>query len=189
MTQAQIAEGVFALPLADWVTISGGNPALHDCSELVSTLQEAHNVAVETQGSIWKPWLAQVNMLTVSPKPPSSTMHLNTQKLLPDFMRTALTNHSPVTMCLKVPVSDEADLDFAAGVHHEYPGVPFFVSVVTEMGGLDGAYADGHVDSRDEILGRWKWVTERVLARGVEFSDVRVFPQLHALLWGHDRGH
>src|SRR3954451_22196690 len=41
-----------------WVTISGGNPALHNLDDVVSGLHAAgFRVSVETQGSRWASWL------------------------------------------------------------------------------------------------------------------------------------
>ena len=58
-----------------WIVISGGNPALHDLSELTKILQTSgFKVAVETQGTKHKEWLNTVDRLCVSPKPPSSGM-------------------------------------------------------------------------------------------------------------------
>src|SRR5699024_4026471 len=55
------------------VTISGGNPLLlAPLGELVQLLH-SHNIriGVETQGSRWQEWLAEVDDITLSPKPPS----------------------------------------------------------------------------------------------------------------------
>ena len=58
-----------------WVTISGGNPALHRLDPLIERLHSHdYRVSVETQGSVWRSWLGDVDRLTVSPKPPSSGM-------------------------------------------------------------------------------------------------------------------
>lgn len=170
---------------AEWVTLSGGNPALHDLGELVSRLHSVeYKVAVETQGSIWKEWLGTVDMLTVSPKPPSSKMK---NEYLPTFMQKAfiagMNMGEAPKMCLKVPVYDEEDLDFAIAVHDEWPHVNFFVSIVTEMGGLYGDFADGRVDTANSLLARYQRVAQDVLRRGV--PDVRVIPQLHYLIWGN----
>lgn len=59
-----------------FVTISGGNPALlKNLSELISLLREK-NIAIglETQGSKWQDWFYEIDELTISPKPPSSSM-------------------------------------------------------------------------------------------------------------------
>src|SRR4051812_31526998 len=57
------------------VVLSGGNPALLGLRGLVNELHAAgYEVAVETQGSIWRDWLGQVDRLVTSPKGPSSGM-------------------------------------------------------------------------------------------------------------------
>src|SRR5262245_39496571 len=53
---------------ASWVVLSGGNPALHELGGLTARLRAAGmKVAVETQGSIWREWLGDVDRLTISP--------------------------------------------------------------------------------------------------------------------------
>ncbi|MGQ0418893.1 7-carboxy-7-deazaguanine synthase QueE, partial [Bacillus sp. HC-Mk] len=65
------------------VTISGGNPALLKNIEfLLSILKEnGMRTAIETQGSKWQDWLLQIDEITISPKPPSSTMKTDFQRL------------------------------------------------------------------------------------------------------------
>ena len=186
---SDIMRGVLSLPdlSADWVTLSGGNPALHDLGNLVGLLHSTgFKVAVETQGSRWKDWLRDVDMLTISPKPPSSRM---VNPFLPTFMEKAAQPHEEaevsVPRCLKVPVYDETDLDFALDLHSRYD-VPFYLSIVTEMGGLYGDFADGRIDTSDSLLVRYQRITQDILRRGV--PDVRVIPQLHYLLWGNRTG-
>src|SRR3954451_15031820 len=73
---AHIADAV-AAPAGrpQWVTVSGGNPALHEFGDCVALLQErGFRVAAETQGSLWRDWLSALDRLTISPKPPSSGM-------------------------------------------------------------------------------------------------------------------
>src|SRR5207244_13541299 len=89
MSTAQIVERVDSLDGAPhWVTISGGNPALHELGPLVASLRSnGYHVATETQGSVWRPWLATVDRLTVSPKPPRSGMAtVKHRAQLEDFM-------------------------------------------------------------------------------------------------------
>jgi 7-carboxy-7-deazaguanine synthase len=172
-------------PSSNWVTLSGGNPALLDLDKLVDALHMAEfKVAVETQGSRWKDWLLKVDQLTVSPKPPSSGMK---NDYLPTFMAAYFSKaDDQSTLCLKVPVYDERDLDFAIGVHWAYPDFPFYISIVTEMGGLHGDFGAGRVDTADSLLARYNRVAQDVLRRGV--PDVRVIPQLHYLIWGNKIG-
>lgn len=67
----------------DHVTISGGNPALiKGIQDLVDLFETEHiATALETQGSKFQPWMTQINDLTISPKPPSSSMTPNLEVL------------------------------------------------------------------------------------------------------------
>jgi 7-carboxy-7-deazaguanine synthase len=170
----------------EWVTLSGGNPALHNLDYLVNTLQmRGFKVTVETQGSRWAEWFRILDLVTVSPKPPSSGMK---NDFLPKFLDLYSRGGDGGSICLKVPVFDDIDLDFARRIHREYPHYPFYLSVVTRMGGLYGDFDGGRIDTKDDILVRYRWLVERV-AGDRDLRDVTVFPQLHALIWGHDRGH
>lgn len=188
LTEKEIAERLYELPSRpQWVTLSGGNPALHDLSVLVPRLHAlGFKIAVETQGTVAKLWLRDVDHLTISPKPPSSrnmTIILDVDR----FFHTIGGGGNSV--CLKVVVFDEDDLDYAEMVHRAYPGVPFYISIGTFMGGLLGDYAGGRIDTRDSILDRYRRISEYVVSRPA-LRDVRVLPQLHALIWPvTDRGH
>lgn len=129
----------------EWVTISGGNPALHDLGDTVEYLQGVEDmlVAVETQGSLWKPWLATVDLLTISPKGPSSG--LEPQKSfdnLAKFMKNVRSAEKAqgTKAVLKVVVFNEDDYLYASAVHRNYPTYDFFLSVGTAMGGLRGDF-------------------------------------------------
>jgi 7-carboxy-7-deazaguanine synthase len=194
LTVTDIMQQVGTLMPADWVTISGGNPALHDLDKLVGSLNAAgYRVAVETQGSKWKPWLARVDMLTISPKPPSSGMM---NEGLDEFVDEVYKYYGPHydshdtrrdQVCFKVPCYDDTDLDFAERVHKLWPHVPFYISVVTEMGGLHGNFAEGRIDDAGSLLARYNRIAESVLRRP-DLRDARVIPQLHYLLWGNITG-
>src|SRR3954469_6718111 len=97
----------------EWVTLSGGNPALHRLDALVDRLQDAgFKVAVETQGSVWRPWLAGVGRLTISPKPPSSGMATEIHaRQLARFMSAAAGAFD--RSVLKVVCFDEVDVTWA----------------------------------------------------------------------------
>lgn len=199
MTTREIFGALMELtPGPQWITISGGNPALHDLTQVVAALHEARfKVAVETQGTLWKDWLLDVDQLTVSPKPPSSTM-MNAGADLAVFitnLRTArrrIVNEKPEYMfgkaqCLKVPVFDDEDYECALRYHQAFLEFPFYFSVVTRMGGLYGDFAGGEIDTRDDILDRYRWLAEK-MAGDPRAANTVAIPQLHALLWGHGRG-
>jgi 7-carboxy-7-deazaguanine synthase len=163
-----------------WVILSGGNPALHELGPLVEQLRRAgYKSAVETQGSRWRDWLAEVDRLVVSPKPPSSGMATSKHReQLDRFMQEALAATFPEKLAMKIVVFDEADLDWAIDRFCEWPRVEPYLSVGT----------DQQPPATPEQLGaRYRWLCERVSGLP-ELADVRVLPQLHVIAWGHAQG-
>lgn len=153
-----------------WVTFSGGNPALLHLEFLVDAVRAGgYRVAVETQGSIYRPWLDSCDLVTLSPKPPSSRM-------TPDLVALDRFVRLPEAT-LKVVVFDEDDFAFARSIHHRYPGVPFYLQVGNDL----------RVDTRDSLLAKLHWLTQRTL-RDETMGAAVVLPQLHVLLYGNQRG-
>lgn len=163
------------------VTLSGGNPALLPQLGALVDLLRSHGIrtAVETQGSRWQDWLARVDDVTVSPKPPSSGMDTDYEQLH-DILVQLQAAGSAVN--LKVVVFDETDLNYAAALHERYPSVPFI---------LQTGNADVHTHNDEQLvlslLRRYEWLIE-ASNRDKRLSDVRVLPQLHTLVWGNKRG-
>jgi 7-carboxy-7-deazaguanine synthase len=153
-----------------WVTLSGGNPALHQLDPLIDALNAAgFKAAVETQGTLFKPWLERCALVTVSPKPPSSGMEQDI-RCLARFMSLPGVN-------LKVVVFDEKDLAFAREVHTRYPEVPFYLQIGN----------DRENDDRDSLLEKLDWLSNQAL-NDPELSGTIVLPQLHVLMYGNRRG-
>ncbi|AOZ92020.1 7-carboxy-7-deazaguanine synthase QueE [Paenibacillus crassostreae] len=165
------------------VTLSGGNPAL--LPQLGGLVQLLHDrniiVAVETQGSKWQDWLASVDEVTISPKPPSSGMNTDWEIL------DEIINHlevRPVTYShsLKVVIFNEEDLDYAVKVHLRYLDTPMYLQV---------GNADVHTTDSNQLtstlLERYEWLIEKVMESSM-LNQVRVLPQLHTLIWGNKRG-
>ncbi|HEX9036236.1 MAG TPA: 7-carboxy-7-deazaguanine synthase QueE [Ktedonobacterales bacterium] len=153
-----------------WVTLSGGNPALHDLAALVSHLHaDGRKVAIETQGTVFRPWLADCDVVTVSPKPPSSGMTTDYGKL----DRFAALSHAN----FKVVVFDEADYQYARAIHLRYPTVPFALQVGAHVG----------VDAVEALLRKLDWLAQRAM-RDPEMGAALVLPQLHTLMYGNRRG-
>lgn len=157
---------------AEWVILSGGNPVLHTLYDLVDEIHQlGKNVQVETQGTIWRPWLLRVDRVVVSPKPPSSEMQTDFS-LLDLFLERSRTGQ----VSLKVVVFDKQDLLYAVAVHRRYPRLPFFLSVGNDYG----------KDSLEDLLAKYRWLCERALSSPA-LRDVRILPQLHVLAWGNAR--
>jgi len=168
---------------APWVTLSGGNPAIHDLEELVDEIHEAGmQVAVETQGSRWKPWLSAVDMLVVSPKPPSSEMVNEVNRRVTDvFMHQAERSVSYEHRAIKIVVFDDRDLVWADAFMVEYPWAKLYLSVGTDVPEPGETLAE----TRRKVCDRYQWLSDRVPYLA---SEVTIMPQLHVLAYGHARG-
>lgn len=164
----------------DLVVLSGGNPALLELGPLVDLLhQNRFEVAVETQGSRWKPWLGYVDCLVVSPKGPSSGMDSpDHRRLLTNFLETA--GNEGARPVLKAVVFDEDDLGYARWLALTWPGLALHLSTGTDVG-LD------ETETLDRVLARLRWISEAV-ARDQTLRRARVGAQQHVLTWGTRRG-
>ena len=159
----------------NWVTISGGNPALHNLGDVVCGFQTAgFRVSVETQGSRWALWLGEVDRLTISPKPPSSGMATpRTAEQFEAFMAKAMGVARDEAV-LKVVVFDEDDLAWARDVAARWRELPLYLSAGTPV--------PAGSDVRDAVGERYRWLCESVAGES-ELAHVRVLPQLHVIAW------
>ncbi|SDE92125.1 preQ(0) biosynthesis protein QueE [Fontibacillus panacisegetis] len=163
------------------VTISGGNPALlKNIGYLVNLLHDQGiRVGLETQGSRWQEWMADIDDLTISPKPPSSGMITDWEKL--DEVMENLKNSSN-EICIKVVVFDEDDLQYAVQAHKRYP----HIRLVLQVGNSDVTTLDRE-GLAFALLEKYEWLINQVMASS-DLRQVKVLPQLHTLLWGNKRG-
>ena len=166
----------------DLIVLSGGNPALHRCEELVAELHDRGlRVSVETQGSFWRPWLAAVDRLVVSPKAPSSGMA--TPRNMTAFVRfwqEARTVRE--SLALKIVVFDQADYEWAKGLLAGLAYRPPWVGLSC------GTDAQGR-EELTETARRFRWLAEKVAADvNPALRGVVVLPQLHVVAWGHALG-
>jgi 7-carboxy-7-deazaguanine synthase len=160
------------------VTLSGGNPALQPLEPL---LDEGHarglTFAMETQGSVPRPWFARLDYLTLSPKPPSSGMKTDWEKLA----ACVACAGSRTQTVLKIVIFDEADYQYAKEVAGRFPGLAVYLQ--------PGNHTPPHVAPAPDVpalLDRLRWLAECVAADG--WNDATVLPQLHTLMWGNKRG-
>lgn len=182
LTITEITDRLLALsPYCRTVTLSGGNPLLYELTDLVLRLHYRHGytIWVETQGTVYRSWLRLCN-LTVSPKPPSAgECDFNR---LSDFLRKREEDLSAVSRtALKIPVDpgfqDGADFEFAKTLFMLYdrPWIEPYLSVVTYPS-----------DEPQDVLLRWEQTIEWL--KQADMPDVACLPQLHVLLWRHERG-
>ncbi len=156
------------------VTLSGGNPAMFDFAELIALgHKEGFTFAMETQGSITKPYFADLDYLTVSPKPPSSRTPFD-----PDKLATCLSAHSNPN--LKIVVADEKDYRFAKRLQKKYPMIPMTLQPCNLQADVD------EITDVDKLTEQLEWLIEKVHTDGL--YQVTILPQLHVLLWNNKRG-
>ncbi len=163
------------------VSLSGGNPAIQPLGDLIAHGHGlGYRFALETQGSIAKPWFADLDVLVLSPKPPSSGMKTDFAALA-DCL--AMAGEKP-RIVLKFVIFDEADYAFAGRVASLHPGLPVYLQPGNHT--PPPPEADDAVIDLDGIMERMHWLVDRVIADG--WFSATVLPQLHVLLWGNRRG-
>ena len=161
----------------DWVTLSGGNPALQDLGHLLHEGRWTRGMyfAMETQGSVAKDWFAAVDHLTISPKGPSSG------NVTPFADVAACLAMGTLVVELKVVVFTPADLAYAASLAARFPLLAISVSV----GNANVDPAEPLETTQLRMLAAYAALAADVLAQRL---PLRVLPQLHARAWGNAKG-
>jgi len=197
MTTAEILDTIRQLPSAPYITFTGGDPCMHKrLGEIVTTLNMmGMRVAVETQGEIFPEWLDAVDVITFSPKGPSSG---NTVDIggLQDWLKPR-SPRRPFKVCIKIVVFCDEDFKYAMHVYNSLSPNhydAFYFTAGTEMF-LDQPPLDtkniGAVQKRaweklNTVLNCQKAVAESLLAEAqiTKFNDkVHVGCQQHVLMW------
>lgn len=158
------------------VSISGGNPAIQDFGPLIAMGRvEGYGFALETQGSMARDWFADLTLLVLSPKPPSSG-----ETLEPGSFEACLAAAGGARTVLKIVVFDDVDYAWARDWAGRYPDL----DLVLQPGNpeVDPDVAVAAQDVADRLL----WLVDKVMADG--WFRPRLLPQLHVLLWGNKRG-
>lgn len=184
MTSMQIVERILESPRqAEWITLSGGNPAIHDFADVVRRLHdEDYKVAIETQGTVSRPWIADCDCITISPKPPSSKMVTDRDQLR-RFIFSAEVNgarRQGGAINLKVVIFDEVDLTYAWTIYQEYHDrYPIYLQVGNDVG----------KNTAQDLIDKLGWLANRVMTSdSMPMPEAIVLPQLHVLLHGNKRG-
>jgi len=163
------------------VSLSGGNPATQPLAPLIALGHEdGYRLALETQGSVAQDWFAMLDVLTLSPKPPSSGMATDWDKF-DDCLIAA--GDAPDT-AMKIVIFDDADYAYARDAARRYPQLPLYLQPGnhTPPPPDDG---DAAIDI-DGIQARLDWLIAKVTED--RWFEVTVLPQLHVLIWGNKRG-
>jgi len=161
------------------VTLSGGNPALQPLEPLLELGHgRGYAFAMETQGSVAKPWFARLDHLVLSPKGPSSGMEYR-----PEVLHACVEAGRGANIGLKIVIFNDEDYVFAQGVAAGFPDLPVVLQAGTDpvSGNATGLAADSGA-----MAARLEWLLAKVCRDN--WRDVTILPQMHVLLWGHKRG-
>ena len=161
------------------ITLSGGNPAIQPMGGLIDLGQaQGYTFGMETQGSVVKEWFSKLDMLVLSPKPPSSEMKTDWDML------AKCVDQDATQSALKVVVFDEADFSYAQEVAKRFPELPIYLQPGNHTPPPPEEH-NAHVDI-EGIGSRMHWLVDRVIEE--KWHKARVLPQLHVMLWGNKRG-
>lgn len=200
MTVGEIGSAILRLPQAPWITFTGGDPCMHDLTELVTWCDRNRiSTCVETQGEFWPKWLYDVDVITLSPKPPSSGNVTAIETFVQELVM--LRQRANGQICIKPVIFDSADLQYAitlyehleelpvATPYHAYHfqvGSPLTSEVPppTEDINEKEYYHACEEWKRRNIFARYQWLVESLMSLSHKFNNkVAVTPQLHTLLW------
>ncbi len=186
MTISEILKAVQALPEAPYLTLTGGDPCLHkSLGDIIPVLNVAGiQIAVETQGQLFPDWLERADVITFSPKGPSSGNTVDTGDLY-DWLGNRSPKR-PFKVCIKIVVFNKQDFEYALIVYNSLPPVfydAFYFTAGTPM----------HLSTEDKGVERMLGVIalQQQLAmfmlnqKGTtKFNNkVRLGCQQHVLLW------
>lgn len=201
MSPDQIVDTVEALARGPiMVALSGGNPALFDGLRLVAQALRAkgYQVMMETQGSVPKIWLGNLDLLVVSPKGPSSGQPWTPgvrQKL---EQTIACAASGGATIALKFVVGDDDDYRFAKRVSGLFPERAVYLQPCDpappppepeqERDPIEAAdiRAFAAHEAAELHVERYRRLVRRVLDD--RWLRPVVLPRAHVLVWGTERG-
>lgn len=173
----------------DWITLSGGNPALFVDDPFVQFFRGYYRLAMETQGSRTPHTtaLGGLDALIISPKPPSSGM---ARRFEIDSISRMLYVRAPTQItALKYVVFDEYDLNWIAARELEIAAPKFvrrFLSLGTPLP-MEGAQAHSLDADRLTAITGFERLAE-VVKNDRRFKHFTASLQQHVLLWGQKRG-
>lgn len=200
LTQLEIASEVLELlhqTNCRNVTYSGGNPCIHDLTNLTRALSEAGiHVSLETQGTRLPLWVHQMDYITISPKGPGMGEKFETGPFM-DWIHTFAPTRN---MCIKVVIFSAQDLEFASNIVDLLP--PYLMNEDRFYLSIGNPYPPGinHNEAGmlystdtdiDAFASMIRHQTEQIMEDLKGFpalARARVLPQVHTLLWGQAKG-
>ena len=121
MTTWEIIDALIALPWAPYVTFTGGDPCIQlRLGDIIPALNaNGQRVAVETQGMYFPDWLQECDVVTFSPKGPSSGNAVEWSRMADWCISQG--RKRPMKICIKVVIFDKHDFDYAMKLYETLP--------------------------------------------------------------------
>lgn len=188
----------------EWITLSGGNPCIHDLTELLmrfrgwDILGGEPKIAVETQGTLLPDWLHMCDVITVSPKSPGMGEQFEQDKFIRFVMQF---KHHP-GFNVKVVVFSAMDIEWAKSINgimldeglgdkmYLSLGNPFPPGSEAEDNLSANVLGDKRLEERElkfQLLENYRQLTEDLL-QDPFMSNVKFLPQMHVLTWANKMG-
>ena len=176
----------------DWVTLSGGNPAIHDLEWLTEQLvSKGFRIAIETQGTFCPGWLENCEVVTVSPKGPGMGERFNEDEFT-TFLSRGDLRHS---LTVKVVVFNEEDVEFASKIAEMMllNGVSLDKLFLSQGNPYPPGIKSGHpvptsTETLRSVLAHQYLRTFDKLKEHPILSTCKFLPQFHVWLWGNKQG-
>ena len=163
------------------VTLSGGNPAIQPFGPLIELgHSKGYTFGLETPGSVVKDWFKDLDMLVLSPKPPSSEMETD-WNVLDECVAAA--GDGP-EIILKIVVFDDVDYAYAKDVASRHTQLKVYLQPGNHT--PPPPNDDSAVIDEEGLRERMLWLVSKVTDD--RWFQARVLPQLHVVLWGNKRG-
>lgn len=178
-----------------WITLSGGNPCIHDLEALVSDLRHyGYRFAVETQGTFSPDWLQHCSIVTCSPKGPGmgENCDLDTLDGFVFDMQTFRRRDPGFMWNIKCVAFDQRDLEFAKMMWERYHdcNIPFYLSLGNPFPPDQAALANvkfTHLEHMDILVKQYRILFEDIATDPI-LSQFRFLPQWHVFVWGNQKG-
>ncbi len=197
---SDILAEILELPYAPWLTLTGGDPCIHpDLGDIIPTVNAMNmHVAVETQGSTKVlalcPWLIRCDVITFSPKGPSSGNIVDIDELCKWIGEHFHYHSKPWRLCIKVVIFTLEDMDYAFELYTKLTpirGAPrydaFYFMAGTEQLTFNGSYT-GSIRALNTLSGYTALANYLMSERpDVHFNEKTfVGCQQHVLLWPNE---
>jgi 7-carboxy-7-deazaguanine synthase len=172
-----------------WVTLSGGNPAIHDLDYLTAKLlSNQWSTAVETQGTLTPRWLHRCDVITVSPKSPGMGERFDPD-VFANFLRVYRGHRG---LNVKIVVFKQEDLDFASRVFRiaQTEGLDFDRFYLSQGNPYPPHIKTLH-SSSDVFWAKLRTQYLHLLGKIMQdnvLSQVKFLPQWHVWLWANKQG-